>query len=90
MKYTFRIQPEAGRFTISRDDIKIFNPVNRTHIITVDNKHDFLKVMKRTKKLKMSSIVKFKRVNRAEKLKAYKRMYQGYSIKDLEKIGIKI
>lgn len=89
MRYSFQLTSKDG-FCISLSDIKIFSPIKRVQFLTVDNKHDFLKVIKRCRKLKNASILKMKSLNRAESLKLYKSMYKGYSIKQLQNIGLTI
>ncbi len=81
---------EKPSYTIDKADIKTFDPINNSQILKVDNKHDFLKVMKRIKKFNSSTILISKANSRAERLRNYKEIYKGYSIKELNKIGINI
>jgi len=76
--------------TIETADIKIFDPINKTQVLKVDNKHDYLKIVERCIKFNTSNILVSKAQNRAEKLKGYKELYKNYNIQDLKNIGITI
>ena len=75
---------------IITSDIKIFDPVNRRQMMSIDNKHDYLKVKSRAKKLKKSEICFSNMANRAERIGYLKETYPGHSIKELKELGFTV